>query len=67
MGYYIIYDHALSNPRIATETKPSFTGSSVMIEEAIYFKTEDEARRYLDFNFYGQCAAIVQIIDTYDN
>lgn len=67
MGYYIIYDHALSNPRLATIKKPNFEGSTTIVDEAIYFKTQEEAENYLDANFYCQCAAIVKIVDTWSD
>lgn len=65
MGYYIIYDHALSNPRLATIKKLNFENSKILVDEIIYFKTEQEARDYLNANFNCQCAAIVKIVDTY--
>ena len=67
MGYYIIYDHALMNPRLATKTEDMFEGSEKTIERAIYFSNKDEAEDYLQGNFFGQCAAIVKIVDTWDN
>lgn len=55
MGFYIIFNHSLPNPFIATNGN-----------EAIRFSSKEEAEEYLDAHSEGQCAAIVEIIETYD-
>jgi hypothetical protein len=58
--YYIIYDHALAFPKVATEEREGK-------KWAISFNTKEEAEAYLDSNFpEGQCAAIVKVDETYD-
>lgn len=62
--YMIILNHVLSDSKVATYEAPSFEGSTVIVKRPFIFRTIEEAQHQIQIEQF-QCAAIVQVVDTY--